>query len=133
VDFYKKNGSCVALINLKKLDEKLLSQYGIATLNKAKQIVEFEEKPPVPKSTLAAVCLYIFSGDKLGLINDYLDKSYNPDAPGYYIQWLYKQAALFGCEMKGKWFDIGDIDSYNKANEYFAKKGKRSSISLTLA
>ncbi|MBI4834595.1 MAG: nucleotidyltransferase family protein [Planctomycetes bacterium] len=133
VDFYKKKGPCIALINLKKLDEKLLSQYGIATLNKAKQIVEFEEKPPVPKSTLAAVCLYIFSRDRLGLINDYLDCCYNPDAPGYYIQWLYKQTALFGCEMKGKWFDIGDIDSYNKANEYFAKKVKRHHTSLTLA
>jgi len=122
VSFYKKYGSAIALKNLKGFDQNLVSQYGIATLDKTKRIVDFEEKPPVPKSTLAAVCLYIFPWSELNLVKEYLDSGFNPDAPGYYIQWLYKKTKLFGCEMKGKWFDIGDIDSYNKANEYYASK-----------
>ncbi len=127
VDFYKEHGSSVALINLKHLDKDLLSQYGIATLDKDNRIVGFEEKPPVPKNTLAGVCLYLFSGKELGLFNNYLKTGYNSDAPGFYIQWLYKQIKLYGCEMKGKWFDIGDIDSYNNANDYFARKIKVTS------
>lgn len=127
VSFFEKHGSSIALINLKHLDKDLLSQYGIATLDKDNKIIDFEEKPPVPKNTLAGICLYLFSAGHLSLVSKYLETGYNSDAPGFYIQWLYKQIRLYGSEMKGKWFDIGDIDSYNNANEYFSGKANIAS------
>ena len=120
VRFFTKYGSTVALKNMQGRDKKLISQYSIVTLDKDKRIIDFEEKPPEPQGALIAICLYLFTIKELGMIKQYLRMGCNPDAPGYYIQWLYKKSPLYGCILKGKWFDIGDIDSYNQANNYYS-------------
>ncbi|MEK7449034.1 MAG: nucleotidyltransferase family protein [Planctomycetota bacterium] len=126
VKTFKAKGTTIALKNMKDIDKRLISQYSVVTLDKENRLIDFEEKPPVPKSTLVAICLYIFGASTLGLINEYLRSGFNPDAPGYYIQWLYKKINVYGCAMKGPWFDIGDIDSYNKANDYYLRRpGKK--------
>lgn len=122
INFYKKHGAVIALKNLKGLKQKILSQYGIATLDKTMRVIDFEEKPPVFKGTLAGLCLYIFPEKEKGLIKQYLNSGFNPDAPGYYIQWCYKRIKLYGHVIKGEWFDIGDIESYNKAQDYYMTK-----------
>ena len=129
--FSKAHGTTIALKNLKDADKKLISQYSVVTLDKSNRLVDFEEKPPVPKSTLIAICLYIFRKKELGLIKEYLQAGFNPDAPGYYIQWLYKKVNVYGCTLKGAWFDIGDIDSYNKANDYYTRRGTSKSSHRT--
>lgn len=133
VKYYKKYGSTIVLKNMsaksgsvyggkdKNIDRKLISQYSVVTLDRENRVIDFEEKPPDPKSTLIAVCLYVFPAGDLGLVKEYLDSGLNPDAPGYYIQWLYKHRDVFGYIMKGHWFDIGDIDSYNEANDYYIR------------
>ena len=49
-------------------------------------------------------------------LDAYFAQGGNPDAPGYYIQWLCRQTAAYGWVFDAPWFDIGDIDSYNEAN-----------------
>jgi glucose-1-phosphate thymidylyltransferase len=129
IKFYKTHGASVALKNMIGLDKNLISQYSVVTLDKANDlIINFEEKPPLPQSDLIAICLYLFSSKEVGLIKEYLSQGLNPDAPGYYIQWLYKRSPLYGCVLKGTWFDIGDIDSYNKASDYYIKSYGKNAI-----
>lgn len=125
VRFSKKYGASIVLKNMKEIDKELISQYSVVTLNGDNRITDFEEKPPSPKSSLIAICLYLFPQNDLGLIKKYLVSGFNPDAPGYYIQWLYKQISVYGYTLKGSWFDIGDIDSYNVANDYYLIRGRR--------
>lgn len=133
IRFYKNHGAVIALKNMIGLDKSLISQYSVVTLDEAKQVViNFEEKPPLPQSSLIAICLYLFSSKEIGLIKEYLTQGLNPDAPGYYIQWLYKKSPLYGCELKGGWFDIGDIDSYKKANDYYLKYRKKNVESVSV-
>jgi len=122
---YKKHGLTIALKNMKDVDRQLISQYSVVTLDNEDKVIDFEEKPPDPKSTLIAVCLYVFPAKDFGLIKEYLDGYLNPDAPGYYIQWLHKKRDVFGYVMKHHWFDIGDIDSYNEANDFYTKRQKK--------
>ena len=68
------------------------------------------------------MCLYIFSKEDIKLINEYLKRGLNPDAPGFYLQWLYKKKNVYGYVLPGGWFDIGDIESYEKATNYFKEK-----------
>ncbi|MFH1226666.1 MAG: nucleotidyltransferase family protein [Planctomycetota bacterium] len=127
ISYYKKHGPTIALKNMKDVDRKLISQYSVVTLDKSDKVIDFEEKPPDPKSILIAICLYVFPARDLGLFKEYLDGHLNPDAPGYYIQWLHKKRDVFGYVMKNHWFDIGDIDSYKEANDFYMKsqeKGK---------
>jgi glucose-1-phosphate thymidylyltransferase len=127
--FARKRGSCIALKDFKGRNKKLVSQYGVVTLDKDKRIIDFEEKPARPQTTLAATCLYIFARADLKLVKTYLKKGFNPDAPGYYLQWLYKTKNIYGYVMKGPWFDIGDIDSYGRACEYYARNQGKKKLS----
>ncbi|MEW6027250.1 MAG: nucleotidyltransferase family protein [Planctomycetota bacterium] len=125
VKFFRKLGTTICLKDFKGSKREILSQYGLVTLDNAGRIIDFEEKPALPQSTLVAMCLYIFAKEDLKLITAYLNKGFNPDAPGYYLQWLYKQKDIYGYTLKGKWFDIGDIDSYGTASDYYRHKHAR--------
>lgn len=125
IKFAVEKHPAVALKDLKSL--KLISQYSSVRVNKECKIENFEEKPANPKSTLISIGIYYFSKQNLKFIGEYLKMRRNPDAPGYFIEWLHKRTDVFGYTIKGDWFDIGDIDSYNNAIDFFKrKKVKRS-------
>lgn len=100
----------------------LISQYSVVTLDAAGKITSFEEKPARPKTTLISICAYWFPKSTLSLVRKYLSGGHNKDQPGWYIQWLVKQVPTYGHVIEGLWFDIGDIDSYNRACEIFEKR-----------
>ena len=49
-------------------------------------------------------------------VKEYLDAGNIPDQPGHLINWLYKNDDVFGWVFSESWFDIGDIEQYEKAN-----------------
>ncbi|MFH1230159.1 MAG: nucleotidyltransferase family protein [Planctomycetota bacterium] len=122
IKYFKKHGSTIGLKDFSNVNKSILGQYGVVTLDENNRVIDFEEKSPYPKSTLVAIGLYIFSRETLKLINEYLKNGLNPDAPGFYLQWLHKKENLYGYILKDCWFDIGDIDSYEKASNYYSSK-----------
>jgi glucose-1-phosphate thymidylyltransferase len=117
VGYAKEKRCAVALYDVKSRD--LAALYGIVSVEKDGRIADFEEKPPMPSSTLACIGVYYFGREHLGRVRQYLGEGRKKDAPGYYIEWLVGQVALYGWTVPGTWYDIGDIDSYNKANELY--------------
>lgn len=113
--------SCVALKDLK--ERKLVSLYGAVEVDKQGRVIDFEEKPPKPRTTLISIGMYLFARPHLPLFQRYLDEGHSKDAPGYYLQWLHQQVEVQGFVTDGEWFDIGDIDSYNRANEMMVTRG----------
>jgi glucose-1-phosphate thymidylyltransferase len=125
VSFYREKGS--AAIALKDMaGSKLISQYSVVELDENQRVVKFEEKPADPKTSLVGVCLYVFPADNRSLIDKYLLEGNNPDAPGYYLEWMCKVRDFYGYVFSGSWFDIGDIDSYNEANMLYTQRMRRS-------
>lgn len=122
VEFGKQKGGPVVCLKDMQHVGPLISQYSVVTLDANKQITDFEEKPARPKTTLISICLYYFPRATLPLVDKYLAAGHNKDQPGWYIQWLVKQVPTYGYVIDGLWFDIGDIDSYDKANELFEKR-----------
>jgi glucose-1-phosphate thymidylyltransferase len=119
-DFVKharERGLAIAVKDVKT--RELARLYGVVTLDKDGRVVDFEEKPAVPQSTLISIGLYYFPGGQVAMIRRYIEEGHNRDAPGYLIQWLHREASLYAYVIKGQWFDIGNIDSYNKANELY--------------
>ncbi len=115
--FGKKHRLAIAVKDVK--NKKLASLYGAVKLGSDNQVLDFEEKPPSPKSTLISICLYYIAKEHVPLVSKYLAEGHNKDAPGYYIGWLFQNYPLYAWTIKGQWLDIGDIDSYNKANALF--------------
>jgi glucose-1-phosphate thymidylyltransferase len=121
IDFYKEKGTVViGLYDVGRIEEA--RKLGIAQIDKNNRIIGFEEKPENPKSTLASTGIYIYPKEKLKLILKYLSEGNNPDAPGYFLMWLYKRETVHGFTFSEKWFDIGSIETYEEANRYYEKK-----------
>jgi glucose-1-phosphate thymidylyltransferase len=116
----KAKGTVACLKDLKST--KLVSLYGAVSVDGTGKIVDFEEKPPRPKSTLVSIGVYHFSAKHLPLFQEFLDAGTGKDAPGYYLQWLHRKIDVHGHVIDGDWYDIGDIDSYNQANEMMMKR-----------
>ena len=108
----------VGLFDIK--DKQEARRYGVVNLNKEDRIVDFIEKPPRPKSSLVAMCLYYFPRKKLQLIKEYLkDPSNSRDATGNYLSWLCRKDKVYGFKFSNFWFDIGHIHIYKEVSKKF--------------
>lgn len=98
---------------------KEASRFGIMNTNETGRIVEFEEKPPVPKSNLASMGIYIFTWKLLRqmLVEDMEKEDSNHDFGKDIIPALLNNGGnLFAYKFKGYWKDVGTIDSLWEAN-----------------
>ncbi|MFH0763997.1 MAG: nucleotidyltransferase family protein [Candidatus Omnitrophota bacterium] len=98
--------------------------FGVVGVDKDNLVIDFEEKPEKPKSTLVSTGIYYFPKNKLSHIREYVKMRNKLDAPGYYIAWLAKRDKIYGFKFTQTWYDIGNIESYKKADEEYLKKEK---------
>ena len=95
------------------------SRFGIMNTNETGRIIEFEEKPPVPKSNLASMGIYIFNWKLLRqmLVEDMVDENSHHDFGKDIIPRLLNDGRnLYAYNFKGYWKDVGTIDSLWEAN-----------------
>lgn len=116
--FQEKNSSVIVVYDVKDLKKAKL--YGIVSMDNNCKITGFLEKPKNPPSTLAATACYILKANDVKNIIKYLEEDNPRDAMGNFIRWLINKTEVFGFVHIGIWFDIGSIESYNEACEYFA-------------
>jgi len=112
LDFFEeKPGSVLAAYDVGS--RSLAQSYGILELEEGR-VVDFQEKPADPPSTLASIACYAFPAEDVRFA-EYLAGDNNPDEPGWFIQWLYENRPVHAFTFDGKWFDIGTPDSYLEA------------------
>jgi len=92
--------------------ESAATQFGVVTRNEHSRITAFVEKSPHPPSREVALCVYYFPETMCGKIQAYLEGGGNPDAPGYFIEWLVGHGTVYGLMMPGAWYDIGTREAY---------------------
>ncbi len=97
-------------------DKELAKNYGLVRTGEDGKILEFQEKPSEPKTTLASSGIYWLPVETWGLLDTYIKGGHNTDQPGHYMRWLAETSGLHAFPLKGTWLDIGDLASYQKAN-----------------
>ena len=106
----------IAVLNV-SIDEA--SRFGIMNANDDGSIYEFEEKPKVPKSTLASMGIYVFKWEKL---REYLTadeanpKSSNDFGKDIIPTMLGKGEKLMVYRFDDYWKDVGTVESLWDAN-----------------
>ncbi len=108
-----------ATIAVIEVPMKEASRFGIMNTDETGRIVEFEEKPPVPKSNLASMGIYIFNWKLLRkmLVADMKNADSNHDFGKDIIPALLNdEKHLLAYKFKGYWKDVGTIDSLWEAN-----------------
>lgn len=117
--FYKKHHGVVNAVFDTKNPDTIKNKLGCVKINENSEIVEFEEKPALPKSTLTSIPYYIFPKEILPLIKKYKEEGNNLDAPGSIIHWLIGKTPVFGYEIKnGYYFDVGTLETYSKLENW---------------
>ena len=95
------------------------SRFGIMNTDEDMRIVEFEEKPPQPKSNKASMGIYIFNTDVLTdyLIRDEADENSAKDFGKNIIPAMLEDGLkMYAYPFVGYWKDVGTLDSFWEAN-----------------
>jgi glucose-1-phosphate thymidylyltransferase len=112
-DFFENKGTpCLAAYDVGS--KAKAKAYGLVDLD-GDRIVDFQEKPENPKSTLVSIACYAFTRETLPKFEEYLAGENNPDEPGWFVQWLQSREAVHAFTFDGAWFDIGTPESYLEA------------------
>ena len=120
----KKNAISFAvkdLMNPSAVKEK----YGVAVLDTDHKLIQFQEKPKEPASTLTSTACYVFPKDKLSLVNAYVETADNLDAMGHFITWLLSVDDVYGYVFSEEWFDIGSLDGLREADSFYSQQFKK--------
>lgn len=118
LDFHKENGADVTVATI-QVPIQEASRFGIVNVDENSKIVEFEEKPKMPKSDLASMGIYIFNASKLYkyLEEDELDEqSSNDFGKNVLPKMLENGERMFAYVFSGYWKDVGTIASLYEAN-----------------
>lgn len=118
----RPDGVSVALHDIGDLEDA--KNFGVAKIDNNNMVVDFEEKPKEPKSTLISTAIYYFPKEKLPFIKKYVKMHDKLDAPGNCINWLSKVGKVYGFTFSEDWYDIGNIESYKRADKEYLKKEK---------
>lgn len=93
------------------------SRFGVVITNEDKRILEFEEKPPKPRSNLASMGIYIFSWPVLREALLALKEQPSCDFGKHIIPYCHEKGnRIFAYEYTGYWKDVGTLGSYWESN-----------------
>ncbi len=95
------------------------SRFGILNTDESDKIVEFDEKPAVPKNNMASMGIYIFNWEELRkyLIEDENDPESEHDfGKNLLPKMLNDGKRLFAYKFSGYWKDVGTVRSYWESN-----------------
>lgn len=112
----KEADATIAVIDVSYEEAK---RFGIMNVDDDGRIVEFEEKPANPKSTLASMGVYVFNYQTLKrfLIDDEADEKSDHDFGKNIIPKMLKEfKKLYTYSFDGYWRDIGTIESIWETN-----------------
>lgn len=122
--FNQKQSDSITVHELNELEK--LCRTGVVEIDENDRVVGFEEKPAKPKSNLASPPCYIFTRKTLNDIGRYLSAGNNPDAPGNFIRWLYREKEVHAFRFYQERYDIGNLESYQRVSEVFQNIKSRS-------
>ena len=115
-DFFETKGTpTLAAYDVGSLERA--TSYGLVELD-GDRVVNFQEKPDDPKSTLVSIACYGFPAETLPDLETYLADDNNPDEPGWFLQWLQSREPVHAFTFDGAWYDIGTAESYLDTVEY---------------
>jgi len=124
LDFHVKN-KAEATISVIEVPYEEASRYGIMNTDASGKILEFEEKPKNPKSTLASMGVYIFTWDILKeyLIRDEQTEASDHDFGKDIIPAMLKDGrSMWAYKFVGYWKDVGTIQAFWESNMDLIKR-----------
>lgn len=118
VQFFKDEGCSCVMTHEENRPERQ-RKTAIITFDENKLIDSYEEKPMNPKGNHAVPPFYCHNAEDVARIPEALEAGRGYDVPGSFAAWLSTVAPVYGFEMPGKRYDIGDVKSYAQVQEEY--------------
>lgn len=118
---FRPGFSKVALYDLKD-PAKLARKFGTVLTDGDSKIVDFEEKPDKPKSSLAATMCYYLTKEDLKKYEDYAQDGGSMMESGSFFTYLITKTPVYGFSFTERWFDIGNFDGLEEADRIYSSK-----------
>jgi len=98
-----------------KKDREAAKKFGVVEI-KDNKVIDFEEKPSEPKSTIVSTLCYILQKEVLGDLKEFIKTG--KDNAGDFIAFLVNNKSFIvrPFVFSGLWFDIGSFEAYLEAN-----------------
>jgi glucose-1-phosphate thymidylyltransferase len=93
------------------LEKDNATQYGVVRIE-GNRIIELEEKPDFPKSSLVATACWILPARVFPLISEFC-RGERKDNLGNLITYLIEKEDVLAYPFKEKWIDIGSLEIYH--------------------
>lgn len=119
-DFYKTKKAPAVCVREEE-DINLLRRVGVALVDPDMKIIDFEEKPANPKSKYAVYAEYIYPRSVLPVFKEYFADGHSNDAPGNFVQYLYKKMPTYAFSFEGECYDVGTHEALAEVNEIYKK------------
>jgi glucose-1-phosphate thymidylyltransferase len=107
--------------------EAVRGKHGCVLLDAEGKILEFQEKPLEPKSTVQSIAFYIYPRASLHLVGKYLEAGGTPDAPGFLLQWVCRRIPVYSWMFSEPCHDVGTPESYRQVDELYRTKFRNNS------
>lgn len=108
----EKNTSCI--MRYYESDGKKLLKCGVVTVDENDVILKMTEKSPEPATHWCCPPFYYYTKEDARLVEKGIADGCATDAPGSFIAWLCSKTVVHAMEMRGKRYDIGNIESYER-------------------
>ena len=92
-----------------------LLKAGVVTPDENDRILKMTEKSPNPETHWACPAFYYYTKEDAALVAKGIEAGCGTDAPGSYLAWLCTQTPVYAMEMPGSRYDIGNLETYEKA------------------
>jgi glucose-1-phosphate thymidylyltransferase len=120
---FKNKQVVIGLFDVGSLE--IARRMGTPSLDENNKVISFIEKDKDAMTSLCSVGVYFFSKESIETFYKYTGEGNNPDRFGDFISWLCKRKEIYGhifSREKDYWFDVGSLDTYQAANEFFASQ-----------
>jgi len=111
---YHRSKKADVTVGMMVVPKSVIHQFGAGIVNNDNRIVDWEEKPQVPRTNLASMGIYIFDRDYL-LRSLARDKA-EIDFGMHILPWAIDNDNVFAYPFYGYWRDVGTIQAYWEAN-----------------
>ena len=120
IDYYKKIKKPVVTSSIIN-DIEQLKGMGVALTDSNNRIIELKEKSANPISNKAVFATYIYPKEVFNQVDNYLNEGNNPDAPGYFLEYVVRNNPTYIYNFNGNCYDVGTHDSLKLVRELYNK------------
>ncbi len=115
----RKGTSCV--MRYWEPETARLRKSGVLDIDGHDLVLSMAEKPTEPATHWCCPPFYYFVKEDVAKVREGLEAGCGVDSPGAYIAWLATVSPVHAMEMPGRRYDIGDLESYARAQQTFRK------------